>query len=125
MGADYVQDDISGFDNAVAGHFVDVLHMLRRINKHSKGLLLVAEAQGYTIDGFLAQSTHQGLEAPIRNSRNSPGFGKLVAVAQAEIQRARVAIDAAGKKNYRVYWRGKIAIVQLRVLGASSLVLVQ
>ena len=55
-GADYVQVDISGFDTAVSKHFVDVSDKLRRINRHSKSISLVADAQGITIDEFHLQS---------------------------------------------------------------------
>ena len=51
-GADYVQVDSSGFDTAVSKHFVDVLDKLRRINKHSKSVSLVADALGITIYEF-------------------------------------------------------------------------
>ena len=38
---------------------------LRRINKHSKGISLVTDSQGNTLDGFRVQSLYQGLEAEV------------------------------------------------------------
>ena len=55
----------------------------------------------FLLRGRLRKRRHsgfEGLEARIRNGRKNPGLDKLVDVAQAEIQRTRVAIDAAGKE---------------------------
>ena len=77
---------------------MDVLDKLRRINKHCKGIVFVADAQRNTIDGFRLQSLYQVLEARIRSSRKNTRLDKLVDMVQVEIQRTREAIDAAEKE---------------------------
>ena len=79
-------------DQDVSGHFVDVLDKLRLIVEHSLSMPSVTDSLGITIDRFRLQSLYQGLEFWIRNSRKDPNLGKLVEVAQAEIQKTK-AID--------------------------------
>ena len=68
-GQDYIQDDLTGFDQELSGHFVDVLDRLRRIIEHSSGISTLTDAAGNFIDGFRLQLLYQGLEARIRNIR--------------------------------------------------------
>ena len=77
---------------------MDVLEKLSRINKNFKCIILVANAQRNTIDGFRKQSLYQGFAARIRNSRKNTRLDKIVDVVQAEIQRTREAIEAAGEE---------------------------
>ena len=94
--------------------------------------MLVADAQGNTNDGFCLQFLYQGLKARIRNSRKKPGLGKLVHMAQAEIQRALLAIDAAGNIASNIAGvlsrllamedSNRVLKIPLRVLDTSNLI---
>ena len=119
-GAGYAQDDISGFDSAVLEHFIDVLDKLRRINKHSKGIAIVTDVQEKTVDGLRLQSFYQDLEARMRNSRKNPGLGKLVDVAQADIQCTREAIDSARTGGERWQSNSDCPTSQIRLVSKYS-----
>ena len=67
------QVDVTGLNQEVSGHFVDVLDKLRRILKHT-GTPAVVDSAGNIIDGFCLQLLYQGLEARIRNSRRNPNL---------------------------------------------------
>ena len=84
-------------DENVLGNFVDMLDKLCPITKHIIVIPIVVDAHGNNVDGIRLQALYQGLEARIRNNSKNPVLGKLVGVAQAEIQRTRESIDKAGR----------------------------
>ena len=81
------------------GTFCQRVDKLRRIVKHTAVILSVRDSLSNVIDWFWLQSSYQGLEARIRNSKKkNPNMGKLVNIAQAEVQRTPEAIDRAGRE---------------------------
>ena len=67
------------------------------VTKHIIGIPKVVDGHGNNVDEIWLQALYQGLDACIRKSSKNPVLGKLVGVAQAEIQRTRESIDKAGR----------------------------
>ena len=116
---------MSGFDTAVLKHFVDVLDKLRRINKHSKSILLVADAQGITIDEFRLQSLYQGFEARNRNIGRTLGSANRLTGRKPRFSALKKPSMQLVRRFNRVYGRAKKVIVQLRVPDESNLARIQ
>ena len=105
----------------MSGHLVDVLGKFRLIIKHTNSIPAVVDAHSKNVDGFQFQALNQGLEKQIRNSRKIPALGKLVDVAQADIQRTREAIDKAvhALLDKMVAKSGMVALVSRRIRSAE------
>ena len=54
-GQDYIRD-VTGVDKNVSGHFIEVLHKLRRIVEHTSGNPSLTDSAENAIDGFRLQS---------------------------------------------------------------------